>query len=313
MSSDGIVDLRHVCFEGRRADTPPERARRRRPARPTPPVERAEPARSHSSAHPRTEVGPADRFARQVLERSGLGADGYRAEPLRRRTAACLRTLNARSIADATAALDERPDLLPRALSALLIGVTDFFRDAPVFDALRDIVLQDLVGRGGPLRVWSAGCANGAELYSVAILFEEAGLLDCSFLLGTDCRADAIASAEAATYDADELRRVGMRVRHFDAVGNAWRPVERLRRHARWKVADLGRETEDGPWDIILWRNTAIYLTASNARRIFERLVAVLVPGGFLVLGKAERPPADLPLVAAGHCVYRKVGGGHGD
>jgi len=72
-----------------------------------------------------------------------------------------------------------------------------------------------------------------------------------------------------------------------------------------WKVADLARDIEEGPWDIILWRNMAIYLTAEMNEFLWKRLASALVPGGVLIVGKAERPPSELPLSNVKRCIYR--------
>jgi chemotaxis methyl-accepting protein methylase len=244
-----------------------------------------------------------------VIDRAGLPPGAYRHAPLQRRLPACLRTLRVHSVAAARRLLEDRPDLLPAAVSSLLIGVTGFFRDTAVFEGLRDKVLPSLAGRPGPLRVWSAACSTGAELYSVAILLAEAGLLDRSFLLGTDCRGDAIDRARLGLYDATTLTLVrrATRDKYFEPAGQRWRPVAALRRQVRWKVADLARSIEAGPWALILWRNLAIYLTPDLVAAIWRRLAEALAPGGFLVVGKAERPPASLGLSALRRGIYQRT------
>jgi chemotaxis methyl-accepting protein methylase len=196
---------------------------------------------------------------------------------------------------------------LPTAIDALLIGVTEFFRDPPVFEALRIEVLPELASLPRPLRVWSAGCSNGAELYSLAMLLAKAGLLEGSFLLGSDCRRDAIEHARAALYNSSELRNIepSDRRRYFDEAGSFWQPIELLRRHVQWKVADLARGIEEGPWDIILWRNMAIYLKVEAAASVWRGLALAMAPEGMLIVGKAERPPTALPLIHVRRCIYR--------
>jgi chemotaxis protein methyltransferase CheR len=319
MTTDSGFDLRHVSLEGK----------------PVPPLGRVgQVGRVGSEGAARGGGAPAsDRawrgagvpaiqeeefeasFPRWVLGLAGLDAGAYRDQPLLRRVPACLRALKVRSQEDARHLLQTRPDLVPCAVSSLLIAVTEFFRDGPVFEALHTQILADLAELGEPLRVWSAGCSTGAELYSIAILLAKAGVLECSDLLGTDCRTDAIAQAVAASYDAAAMHSVAAttRLEYFEAAAaGTWRPIESLRRRVRWKVADLARQTEDGPWDIILWRNAAIYLNPALAARTFERLAGALAPGGLLIVGKAERPPARAGLQAAGPCIYRKRGASHG-
>ncbi len=296
MTTGAKFDLRHVCFEGKQAPLP----RREAPPRI---CRLCGPSRA-----PLVTTEPSDGFLDWVIGRAGLDATLYRGEPLLRRLPACLRTLKVRSVEEARKLLEDRPDLLPAAVSALLIGVTEFFRDRAVFEKLRAEVLPQLAAKEGPLRIWSAGCASGEELYSLAILLDEAGLLERSFLLGTDCRIEAVERARAALYDGAAVRPLepDVRQRYFGPVGNRWRPVEPLRRQTCWKVADLAEKIEDGPWDIILWRNLAIYLTAKPAAAIWRQLTGALSAGGFLIAGKAEWPPSGLGLRSLCRCVYRR-------
>ena len=164
-----------------------------------------------------------------------------------------------------------------------------------MFDYLRTHVLPALAGRNHRLRIWSAACSTGAELYSMAILLSEAGLLERSDLLGTDCRGDAIERAKAGLYDAAALKLVpsAARAKYFEPAGQHWRPAAALRRQAHWKAADLLAGVENGPWDVILWRNAAIYLKSRAAETVWRRLASVLAPEGVLVAGKADRPPGE--------------------
>ncbi len=94
---------------------------------------------------------------------------------------------------------------------------------------------------------------------------------------------------------------------YFEPAGESWRVSEPLRRQARWEVADLAEETARGPWDVILWRNLAIYLNPGPAEALWRRLTAALAPAGFLIVGKAERAPAGLGLAPVCRSVYRKA------
>ncbi len=292
------VDLRHVCFAGR-----PAAATRRKTGRGA--YQRLGPTHG-----PLLTAEPAAGFVAWVIDRAGLDASLYRHRPLLRRLPACLRTLQVHSAEEARELLEDRPDLLPAAVSSLLIGVTEFFRDPAVFEGVRAEVLPSLAARRRPLRVWSVGCSTGEELYSVAILLAEAGLLAHSFLLGTDCRTEAIEQARSAIYHAAAVSLLQPAIcrKYIESAGNSWRLIEPLRQQVRWQVADLGEKTADGPWDIILWRNLAIYLNPGPAETLWRRLAGALASEGYLIVGKAERPPAGLGLAPVCRCVYRKSG-----
>ncbi len=265
------------------------------------------PVASRASAPAGLDAG----FARWVLARAGLDAEAYRAQSLRRRIPACVRALRARSEREAEQRLIAQPQMLPVAVSSLLIGVTGFFRDPDVFEGLRTTIVPALAKRTAGLRVWSAGCASGAELYSFAILLDQAGLLDRTYLLGTDCRSDVIEQARSGSGDARATCGIdeSLLVRYFEPIcDGAARPIDSLRLRIEWRVSDVLRAAEAGPWDVIFWRNTAIYLNAGPAASVCHRMAGELSPGGFLVVGKAERPPSGTDLLQVSRCIYRKRG-----
>ena len=291
------MDLSHVQFEGR----PTLRRRLNAPA----PVSTLTLPRGGPGLAPRDSGGSG--LPAIVLARAGLDHELYRRRPLDRRTGACLRMLRADSEAGAVARLDARPELLGAALNTLLIGVSGFFRDSAVFETLRTAVIPDFAERPRHLRIWSLGCSLGAELYSVAMLLAEAGLLENSSLVGTDCRSDAVAMARAGIFSNDDVAGIDRRIlgEYFERTREGWRIAERLRRHTEWRVGDATREMPAGSWDLVLCRNVVIYLQVEALEKMFREIVSRLSPGGFLVVGKAERPSPSLGLTPVGRCVYR--------
>lgn len=273
-------DLRHIRFEGVPA-----------PAREVPAPSAAAPG-----------------FVAGLLRRRALPPDAYQALPLQRRLSACLRKLRAATEAEARARLEAEPGRIAEVLDALLIGVTGFFRDGEVFERLAGRLVPALAAPGGPIRVLSAGCSDGPELVSVALLLAEAGALERSALLGVDLRPSAVRRAAAGVFPRAAAQAVGpallekyFTVRDVDAV---LQPGVRAR--LRWAVGDLFRLPARGPFDLVLFRNVAIYLREEGARRVWTALADALAPGGWLVAGRAETPPGDLPLRRADAALFRK-------
>ena len=98
------------------------------------------------------------------------------------------------------------PLTLPRLLNYLTVQVSEMFRDPSYFRALREKVIPHL--RTYPsLKIWIAGCSNGEELYSLAILFREEGLGDRTLFYATDINPDALSAAEAGVYPLDQIRK----------------------------------------------------------------------------------------------------------
>jgi chemotaxis protein methyltransferase CheR len=242
-----------------------------------------------------------------LLERTGIEPTCYRLETLRRRLPSVLRVLRASTPVDARRVLERDRSLVATALSAAVIGVTSFFRDAPVFEVLESQILPELLARP-TLRVWSAGCANGAELYSVAMLLADARALGRASLLGTDCRAHAVLAARQGFFDAYELKDVPdeRRLRHFEEEPPRLRLASEIRAATAWRFGNLLAYAEPGPWDLILCRNVAIYLQPSAVVTLWKHLADELRPGGYLIVGKAERPGAVCGLESVGPCVYRR-------
>lgn len=199
------------------------------------------------------------------------------------------------------------------AVRALLRNVTIhesyFFRDERAFDALRTRVLPDLVAkRRGErrLRVWSAGCASGEELYTIAILLAE----HCDVegwhldLLGTDLDPAVVERAREATFTGGSLRACGASElgAYFEPVGGRTHRVQaKYRRGVRFEVDNLMSptlETAGAPFDLVVCRNVAIYFDADGIRRLHAKLAAHLAPDGVALLGVLE-PRPDASLVPA--------------
>ncbi|HEY9250262.1 MAG TPA: CheR family methyltransferase [Rariglobus sp.] len=243
-----------------------------------------------------------------MLERAGLSPAAYRSAAMERRVSACLRQLRVDSPQAARVLLERKPELLPVVLSTVLIGVSEFFRDKPVFDYARDTVLPELLRTRAGLRVCGVGVSGGQEIYSMAMLLAEAGVLENSRLTGLDCRTEAIRRASAGIYGAGELAGIepGRRERFFQPKDGGWEARSVLKQRIHWQVADLLTFDAAEPSDLMLFRNVAIYFNDTHGAEAWTRLCAQLVDGGYLITGKAEKPPSALPLVRVAPSIYRK-------
>jgi chemotaxis protein methyltransferase CheR len=245
-------------------------------------------------------------FVDRVLRRAGLNPRHYRRAPLLRRIPACLRALKVDSLPAALAAIEGSPERLLISLNALLIGTTSFFRDRPVFDELQHHIIPALLRRGTRPRVWSAACSDGAELYSVAMMFERHGE-GTPLFLGTDCRAAAVARAKEGifplTTTGDMPATFTREYVHFS--GNTAKVDDRIREQVIWDEADIMTRPIASRWDLILCRNLAIYLEPGPLGHLWKKLSAAVVPGGYLVVGRAEKPRLE-GFSCVAPCIYQK-------
>jgi chemotaxis protein methyltransferase CheR len=219
------------------------------------------------------------------------------------------------------------PKELDALIAELTVGETSFFRHPEQFDLLRDVVLPDCLkrkGRSKLLRIWSAGCANGAEAYSVAILVQ--ALLGVRAegwqvsIVGSDISRAALAEAERGIFsdwtlrDMSETRRRGF----FASSGSDWAIKSRYRQNLRFVHHNL--ISEEYPsfhknifgFDIILCRNVMIYFDDRTNADLARKLDSVLVEGGWLLTAPADFNPHLFPIFQTeggpGGIVYRKKG-----
>ncbi len=193
-------------------------------------------------------------------------------------------------------AADRNGPLADAVVDALLNQETSFFRDAGVLDLIIDAaqaLQQESPGRR--LRIWSAGCSNGQEPYSLAMLFEEAGAargIAMPEIVATDVSTAAVARARAGRFSQFEIQR-GLPVRRmvtwFDSVDGDWIVRPELAKRIQFRRHNLAKDPPPvGKFDLVLCRNVLLYFGADLRTRVFRTLRAGTRDGGLLVLGAGE-------------------------
>ncbi|MFW6682815.1 CheR family methyltransferase [Komagataeibacter intermedius] len=249
------------------------------------------------------------RLLNAVTRRTGLHYYVDKADLLEQVVGARMALHGCRTCHDYLALLSDgaRGDRERRELeSAITIGETFFFRYAEQFAALERTIMPRLIRRAAAtrhLRVWSIGCSNGAEPYSIAILLtrllDEAGLNAADWhieILGTDISTRALEQARLAEFSAWTLRDIvpAQRAAWFTPVSaRIWRLHECYRRMVRFRygnVLDLLRPDGGpaGPFDLILCRNVLIYFAQAQAQALVRAMASRLAPEGWILLGHSE-------------------------
>ncbi|MBT9544598.1 MAG: tetratricopeptide repeat protein [Candidatus Sericytochromatia bacterium] len=190
-------------------------------------------------------------------------------------------------------------------IQELTIGETYFFRYQEQFDAVRDQLLPELIkgicAERQRLSVWSAGCATGEEIYSLAILlnsaFPQLQSWDVS-LLGTDINRDFLRQAEKASYRKWALRNSSdvFLQQYFLKQDQEWQLLPAYRKGVQFRahnliLDDIAALIPVGGFDLIFCRNVLIYFDQETYRRLIVDFYRALKPGGWLVLGPAELTP----------------------
>lgn len=258
-------------------------------------------------------------LAAYCLDQAGLRVDADKAYLLESRLAPVARREGFAStealIEAVRAGGDER--LGWAMVEAMVLPEAEFFRDRAVFEALVDEVLPPLLDRraGAPIRVWSAACGTGQEIYSLALLLADTpGLSEQVELLASDLSERSLEKAQAGVYSQFEVQRglpARTLVRHFEKQGEGFVLAPRVRQMIRWRRANLiGDVAALGQFDLILCRNLLPQLAPEAQTRVLTTLGRALAPGGRLVLGPRDRPGPAFAPVAADLALYAVNAGG---
>lgn len=185
---------------------------------------------------------------------------------------------------------DHEKEILQR---ELLIGVTRFFRDTEAFDALREKVLPALLANQS-IRIWSAGCSTGEEVYSLAILFreyqEKQGLSGDIKIFATDIDRTSIEYASRGFYPESVMADVDpvLLSKYFVRKENGYLINESIRKMVVFATHNILKDSPFSRIDLLVCRNLFIYLKPDVQTRILTMFYFSLNQGGFLFMGSSE-------------------------
>jgi len=254
-------------------------------------------------------------FLKEVLPALGLRWAGCRrvhrtvCKRLRRR----LRALGIADLHAYRARLADDPGERGELDALCRIPISRFYRDAPVFDVLAEVVLPELAARGRRIECWSCGCASGEEVYTLAILWRRLGTDAPLGILATDADAHMLERARRGCYQPGSLKELPPELREqaFVRHGGSLCVGPEFREGIEFCREDVRTALPEGRFDLILCRNLVFtYFERALQADILARIVERLQPGGWLVVGRRERlplVPPDLEPAAPEVPIFRNV------
>lgn len=265
-----------------------------------------------------------DGFVAAMRRRHGYDFGGYARASLKRRVLGLSDWLGVSGVGEVTARVLREDALVPQVIARLSVPVSEMFRNPAVFRKLRDEVFPVLASYP-QINVWQAGCAHGQEVYSLAILLQEAGLYERCHIYATDISDQALAHAsegifpirEARLYSENYLAAGGLHSLsdYYHARYDFMKLDERLLRRVTFSQHNLVCDGVFCEAHLVLCRNVLIYFSDALQDRALGLFRDSLVRGGFLCLGNREStrfaPSARefVPLDAALR-IYRTAPGG---
>ncbi len=249
----------------------------------------------------------------------GFDFTGYKRSTLVRRVQKRMGQVSIGDFAEYLDYLQVHPDEFAQLFNTILINVTGFFRDTDAWTFLGQEILPRFIGPKGadaPIRCWCAGAASGEEAFTLAMLLAEAMGLEHFRrrvkIYATDVDEEALSQARLAGHTAKDLEAVPPELveRYFELVGPRYIIRSDMRRSVIFGRHDLVQDAPISRLDLLVCRNTLMYLMAETQARVLARLHYALSNGGYLFLGKAEMllthtnlfTPVDLR-----HRVFSKV------
>lgn len=220
----------------------------------------------------------------------GLHLEGYKSRQLDRRLSFFRQRYNLSNNTELAHRLRTDSALRKEFADFLTINVTEFFRNPDRFQVLKERYLPTLLQQRQTLRIWSAGCSQGSEVYTLALLVEQLTPARRHQFLATDIDEASLARARAGVYPESELRQVpaDLRKNYFREAAGGYQIAPQLRAQVEFRRHDLLRDPFPVDMDLILCRNVVIYFTEQTKLDLYRRFFDSLRPGGVLFIGSTE-------------------------
>jgi len=234
----------------------------------------------------------------KIKEDRGLDFRHYHQELLKRRVALRLRTNNIATYGEYLMLLMNNPEEYDKLFEVLYINVSEFFRDPEVWkmvaSLLENLIRQKKGNADNSIRIWSAGCANGEEPYSIAIILKQLLVTNTTDfyaeIFATDIDKKALRAAEKAEYGLDSLKNLDKKLlkRYFHLEDKLYRVKDEIKNMVTFQKQDLTSQELIKDVDVVLCRNVFIYFDRDLQEQLLMKFYRALKPNGYLIMGKAE-------------------------
>ncbi|MCR4427281.1 MAG: protein-glutamate O-methyltransferase CheR [Firmicutes bacterium] len=250
-------------------------------------------------------------FKRRVLKLIGVDLGQYKSQQMERRLRGMLERTGAGSLAAYARVLEHDPLELKKFQDFFTINVSEFFRNPEKFDELEKRILPGLLVHSPKLNIWSAGCSNGAEIYSVVMILDKMTPGRVHRFLATDIDATVIEKAKAGVYLAQDVRNVprACLARYFTKQRDKYVISDGIKSRVEFRVHNLLADSFEKGFDLIICRNVVIYFTEQAKDQLYRNFRESLKEHGVLFVGGTETilNAASVGLASASPFFYRRL------
>lgn len=233
---------------------------------------------------------------KNLIEKTiGVRCSNYKEEYIKRRLLSRMRSTATSTYDEYTRYLNNNPDEWELLRNALTINVTEFFRDAEVFEIIRKEIIPKILSDHGRIRIWCAGCSSGEEPYSLAMILSELTTRKggvSGTIYATDIDEKILQKAKDGIYEAKSMDKLGSAAirRHFTELPDGrFQVKQHLKDMIHFRKHDLMSGLPGARYvDMVTCRNVTIYFTEQQKNDLARTFHTSLNSGGFYVMGKTE-------------------------
>lgn len=216
---------------------------------------------------------------------------GYKRPQMERRINSLMRTLKIDTYDTFIQKMREDPIIKNRFIEHLTINVSEFFRNRPQWEILKEKILPLLLTNNQNLKIWSAGCSSGEEPYTLAMILAEHFPQGKHSILATDFDLKVLNKAQNGLYTAKEISGVPEHYlkKYIVNLKDNYRVKESLGKMINFQRHNLLKDVFDTNFDLILCRNVVIYFTEDTKNQLYRRFFQCLRNQGVLFTGSTEQ------------------------
>lgn len=229
-------------------------------------------------------------FKDQVSKLCGIDLSSYKSKQLDRRIHSLMSLWRVKDYDDYLHILKTDAQRYQEFLKKLTINVSEFFRNPESFIYLWEKVLPELLKTKEVLKIWSAGCAGGAEPCSIGIILKELDSFHRAQILATDIDAQILVRAKEAFYTANEVKSLPRELlaKYFREEKNYYYLNPEIKKIVRFQCHDLLADPFPAGFDLIVCRNVVIYFAEEVKNGLYVKFNRSLRMGGYLLVGGTE-------------------------
>ena len=180
-------------------------------------------------------------------------------------------------------------------VNLLTTNETYFFREDSHLEYLNDIILPSIDTKYGTFRVWSAAASSGQEAYSISMILADTLKAGTWEIFGTDINEDVLEKARDGLYPIEAAQKIPQRylkkycLKGVRSQEGKFTVIDELKKHITFEKFNLNEPFHDiGFFDVIFLRNVMIYFNMETKQKLIDRIINVLKPDGFLIVGHSE-------------------------